>query len=251
MQDIMTKLKNIKNKITTLFFIVLLFSQCDSSTQKGNLFINTYNSYQPHDSFLFYNDTIIVRGRNQKLLFKVYLKEDFLKIDSLSYGNYSIEFKNIYGEIQSTQINFKNIIDTFKIDLSESDWHNYSNNLLTLNIENNDTLNIIGIDSYSKFSSQTKRVKIWKEDDKYFVNILKISKDSSDNGSTFTKELGAQINEIAKLEIELRKIKKLSLSCSNTMDYYLITKKDTLKVTDVTCGRWNGLSKLYYILNGF
>lgn len=241
------------NRYVLYFFTIcfLIFLQCTSTHKKGNLLLLFYSSYQPEREFIFYDDTIEVLDRNDKLILKMYIKENNLLIDSLSFGQFKLKHKNIYNEIITSQIEIHEPIDTLKIDLCKNNWQQYTESLMIDELKLGDTLRIIGVDFHLGWSKNHKSIKIWKAQDSYFVNLLKINKDSTDNDGLFTKKLGREINDIRRLEIELRKIKKLSRSCEHPTNYYLIKNKDTLQITDATCNDWNGLSELYYILNGF
>ena len=246
----MTKPKNMKNSVLVLFFYSLFFAQCNIPKENRGLLISLYNSYQPEQGFLLYKDTIEVCDINGKIILRRYVENDNLSIDSLLYEQLIIKTKNIYGEIQSTQIKIQKPTDTVKIDLSQNNWQDYFGSLIITSLHDKDTLDIIGIESSRLIPQNYPKVQVWKDKDDYFVKLPKINKDSSYSKEVLVKKLGLQINNIKKLEVELRKINKLPISCSQTTDYYLIAKKDTLHINDGTCN-WNGLSELYYILNGF
>lgn len=240
-----------KNSFLVLLFYFLFFSQCNSPKKNGSLFISFYNSYQPEQDFLFYKDTIEVCDANGKVILRQYVENDNLSIDNLLYKQLIIKTKNIYSETQSTQIKIQKPTDTMKIDVSQNNWQDYFGNLITTSLQSNDTLSIIGGINISKPIPQNyPQVQIWKTNDEYFVKLPKINKDSSDGGIHLVRRLSSQINDVKKVEVELRKINKLPINCSQATDYYLITKEDTLHIIDGTCN-WNGLSELYYILNGF
>lgn len=135
--------------------------------------------------------------------------------------------------------------------MTKQNEYNQLESLMIDSIKEGDTLSIIGVDFQIGFPLPQRRIRVWKEQEKYFVNLLKIYKDSSDNGENFTKELGSQFSEIRKLEIALRRMKNYSTHCDHPNSYYFILHRDTLEISDTACGSWNILSDLYYRLNDF
>ncbi|MCU0391491.1 MAG: hypothetical protein MUE81_10265 [Thermoflexibacter sp.] len=246
------KLKNLKINRNYWLIIYLFFAtNCLFHKEEGSLYVKLYNSYDMEREFLFYEDTILFTDNNENIILKRYVRESHLFLDSLKYGNYILKFKNIYGEVEKKSIKITKMADTLNVDLAEHNWQEYTENLITTSLQSDDTLRIIGGINVSKPIPQNyPQVQIWKTNNEYFVKLPKINKDSSDGEMPLIKRLGSQIDDVKKVEIELKKINKLPISCSQTTDYYFITPKDTLHTIDGTCS-WNGLSELYYILNGF
>jgi hypothetical protein len=218
-----------KIKIVILFFFVLY-----SCNKKDNL-DNTLNIKIKYCQSGM-SDPMPIQFKlyaNDSLLDLIKPRSTSITIDSLKKGNYRIDYRTLFYQDNSIEIDINGFKDSYDVDLCIDHYDHKSSNFKPIVdlLKNNEEYSLELV-SHGCEHMDVEKMKVSRTENEYAIKI-------GDSVKHFKK---SELTPLRHFEIELMNID--SASGCTTVDYYTINYegKET-KITDGGC-RWNGFYSL-------
>lgn len=191
-----------------------------------------YNDYDNRFVCLKQNDSVIIKV--------VKTRGGKFSIKNLKQGNYTLEYKNVFGQICSKKITLEKRKSNV-IEICVDDFLDFKKSTYFDEIEK-DTLNL-EYHSSSCFHSVEKEVNFYNKNEDYFIQL------KNKEGEMKIKKLSDDEKKQVSLFFRKLSIIQFSSGGCTTVDSYIIKRKnkDDFYIIDSSCD-WKGFSELEKII---